>query len=213
MLKALPWDLGIPEGTLSGLEKFGRSLKGSIQPNGTVGIMGTQEAEEGYDVIEAIAKMPWCSGNAIAPWEACNDLYWEQFVRGRVFDAGLFDFIIDHNIQGHGGIEDFHEMYRRYSTADRLYWKDKRPVLGQISISAYITASYASFVHTMGSLRIAAELASFFAHYLNGANNGWEQTPRVRTTILRFNQDPLYNVVGEDYPISRTEYRKMGYGG
>lgn len=82
--------------------------------------------------------MSWCSGNvglaenshlaivqwhtaslepaslkAIAPWEACGDLYREQFVRGGIFDAGLFDFIIDHNIQGHGGVEDFHEMYRR----------------------------------------------------------------------------------------------------
>lgn len=25
--------------------------------------MGTQEAEDGYDVIEAISKMDWCNGN------------------------------------------------------------------------------------------------------------------------------------------------------
>ncbi|PYH93551.1 alpha/beta-hydrolase [Aspergillus ellipticus CBS 707.79] len=278
MLKALPWGLGIPKGVLSGLEKFegpdpaefvprgfaiiNVDARGSGDSDGTVGIMGTQEAEDGYDVIEAIAKMPWCNGNvglagnshlaiiqwfiaalrppslkAIAPWEACSDLYREQFVRGGVFDAGLFDFIIDHNIQGHGGVEDFHEMYRRYATADSPYWKDKRPDLSKINIPTYITASYTSFVHTMGSLRgwlqvassekwlrlcpwqewydmwnckdSAAELASFFDHYLNGAENGWDKTPRVRTTSLRFNQDPLYNIVEEDYPIPRTEYRKM----
>ncbi|QKX64172.1 uncharacterized protein TRUGW13939_11345 [Talaromyces rugulosus] len=282
MLKMLPWHLGIPEGVVSGLEKFegpdpaefvprgfaivNVDARGSGDSGGNVGIMGTQEAEDGYDVIEAIARMPWCSGNvglagnshlaivqwfiaalrppslkAIAPWEACGDLYREQFVRGGIFDAGLFDFIIDHNIQGHGGVEDFHEMYRRYPKADALYWKDKRPNISNINIPAYITASYTSFVHTMGSIRgwlqitssekwlrlcpwqewydmwnckeSATDLATFFDHYLNGVKNGWEQTPRVRTTILRFNQDPLYNIPETDYLIPRTEYRKMYFHG
>lgn len=66
--------------------------------------MGFQEAEDGYDVIEAIAELDWCTGNigmagnshlgiiqwfiaslkpshlkAIAPWEALSDVYREQF--------------------------------------------------------------------------------------------------------------------------------------
>lgn len=278
MLKNLPWNLGIPDGVLSGLEKFegpdpadfvprgfaivNVDARGAGDSEGNVGIMGTQEAEDGYDVIEAIAKMPWCNGNvglagnshlaivqwfiaalqppslkAIAPWEACGDLYREQFVRGGIFDAGLFDFIIDHNIQGHGGVEDFHEMYRRHNRADSLYWKDKRADIAKIQIPTYITASYTSFVHTMGSIRgwlqvatsekwlrlcpwqewydiwnckdSANELATFFDHYLNGKENGWETTPKVRTTILRFNQDPLYDIAESDYPIPRTDYKKL----
>jgi predicted acyl esterase len=278
MLKMLPWHLGIPEGVLSGLEKFegpdpaefvprgfaivNVDARGVGDSEGDVGIMGMQEAEDGYDAIEAIAAMPWCNGNvglagnshlaivqwfiaslqppslkAIAPWEACGDLYREQFVRGGIFDAGLFDFIIDHNIQGHGGVEDFHEMYRRYSKADSLYWKDKRADIAKIKIPTYITASFTSFVHTMGSLRgwlqvasdekwlrlcpwqewydiwnckdSADELASFFDCYLNNKQNDWKNTPKVRTTILRFNKDPLYNIPEADYPIPRTEYRKM----
>jgi putative CocE/NonD family hydrolase len=72
--------------------------------------MGTQEAEDGYDVVEAIAKMGWCNGNvglagnsllaivqwfiaqlqppslkAIAPWGGCGDLHREQFVRGGIY--------------------------------------------------------------------------------------------------------------------------------
>jgi uncharacterized protein len=278
MLKMLPWGLGVPKGVISGLEKFegpdpasfvpkgfaivNVDARGAGDSDGNVHIMGKQEAEDGYDVIEAIAKMPWCNGNlglagnshlaivqwhiaqlqppslkAIAPWEACGDLYREQFVRGGIFDAGLFDLIIDHNIQGHGGVEDFHEMYRRYPKADSLYWKDKRPDISKISIPTYITASYTSFVHTMGSLRgwlqlstsekwlricpwqewfdmwndkdSAADLAGFFGLYLKGEKNGWEKTPKFRTTALRFTQDPVYNIVEEDFPIPRTEYRKL----
>lgn len=278
MLKVLPWGLGVPKGVISGLEKFegpdpasfvpkgfaivNVDARGAGDSDGNVHIMGTQEAEDGYDVIEAIAKMPWCNGNiglagnshlaivqwhiaqlqppslkAIAPWEACGDLYREQFVRGGIFDAGLFDLIIDHNIQGRGGVEDFHEMYRRYPKADSLYWKDKRPDISKISIPTYITASYTSFVHTMGSLRgwlqvntsekwlricpwqewfdmwndkeSAADLAGFFGLYLKGEKNGWEKTPKFRTTALRFTKDPIFDIVEEDFPIPRTDYRKL----
>lgn len=37
--------------------------RGAGNSDGVVPIMGTQEAEDGYDVIEKIAKMPWCNGN------------------------------------------------------------------------------------------------------------------------------------------------------
>ena len=277
MLKNLPWGLGIPNGTLSGLEKFegpdpavlvprgfavvNVDARGSGDSDGMVSIMGTQEAEDGYDVIEAIAKMPWCNGNvglagnshlaivqwfiaalkppslkAIAPWEACGDLYREQFVRGGVFDSGLFDFIIKMNIQGREGVENFQEMYRRCQKADSPYWKDKRADIAKISIPTYITASYTNFVHTMGSIRgymqvntknkwlricpwqewydiwncpdSTNEMAQFFDHFLNGVENGWASTPRVRSTILRFGDEPIFNIVEEDYPIPRTEYRK-----
>jgi predicted acyl esterase len=90
--------------------------------------------------------MPWCSGNiglagnshlfivqwfilalkppslkAIAPWEACGDLYREQFVRGGIFSCGLFDFIIKHNIQDCRGVENFLAMYRISKKADSAY--------------------------------------------------------------------------------------------
>ncbi|OBT77632.1 hypothetical protein VF21_03691 [Pseudogymnoascus sp. 05NY08] len=278
MLKNLPWGLGIPNGVLSGLEKFegpdpadfvprgfaivNVDARGSGDSEGNVEIMGTQEAEDGYDVIEAIAKMSWCNGSvglagnshlaivqwfiaalkppslkAIAPWEACADLYREQFVRGGIFDAGLFNFIIKHNIQGHGGVEDFKAMYSRNPMANSAYWKDKRPDVGKIQIPTYITCSYTSFVHTMGSIRgylqvdtpdkwlricpwqewydiwnckdSAQELGSFFDHFLNDAQNGWEKTPRVRTTILNFSNGPIYDIEEEDFPIPRTNYRKL----
>lgn len=194
MLKHLPWGLGIPNGVLSGLEKFegpdpavfcekgfavvNVDSRGCGDSEGTIAIMGSQEAEDGYDVIEALAKMPWCSGSvglagnshlaivqwfiaalrppslkAIAPWEACGDLYREQFVRGGIFDAGLFDFIIKTNVQGGMAIEDFKAMYVRSQKADSPYWRDKRADIKNIQIPTFISMSYTNFVHTMGSIR------------------------------------------------------------
>ena len=94
--------------------------------------MGSQDAEDCYDVIEAIAAMPWSNGKvgmagnsalaiiqwhvaslcpphlaAIAPWEGSGDIYREQFCRGGVFTMSNFDlithFIIKTNNLG-GGI-------------------------------------------------------------------------------------------------------------
>lgn len=66
-------------GVLSGLEKFegpdpaefvpkgfaivNVDARGSGDSDGSVTIMGTQEAEDGYDVIETLAKLPWCNGS------------------------------------------------------------------------------------------------------------------------------------------------------
>ena len=77
---------------------------------GSIEIMNTQDAEDCYDVIEALAQMEWCNGKigmagnsalaiiqwhaaalrpphlaAIAPWEGSGDIYREQFFRGGVF--------------------------------------------------------------------------------------------------------------------------------
>lgn len=275
VMATMPWGIGIPEGTLSGLERFegpdpaeycpqGYAIvnvdaRGSGDSDGAVAIMGTQEGEDGYDVIEEIAKLEWCSGNvglagnshlgivqwfiaalrppslkAIAPWEAAGDLYREQFVRGGVWDNGLFRMITENAIQGHRGCEDFAEMYRR-SPLQNSYWKDKRANIKNINIPTYVVASYSSFVHTMGSIRgwfdvdspnkwlrwdpyqewfdlwankeSRDELASFFDKFLKGKDNGFDKVPRVRLTLLRFgDKDPIYPIVAEDYPIPRTKY-------
>ncbi|KAH7309981.1 Alpha/Beta hydrolase protein [Rhexocercosporidium sp. MPI-PUGE-AT-0058] len=278
MLKHLPWGLGIPNGVLSGLEKFegpdpavfcakGYAVvhvdsRGCGDSEGTIAIMGSQEAEDGYDVIEALAKMPWCSGSvglagnshlaiiqwfiaalkppslkAIAPWEACGDLYREQFVRGGIFDAGLFDFIIKTNIQGGMAIEDFKVMYARSPMADSPFWRDKRADISKIQIPTFISMSYTNFVHTMGSIRgwlevdtphkwlrispwqewydlwnceeSSEELASFFDRFLKGEDNDFLKTPRVRICRLKFSSDPVYDIVEDNFPIPRTEYKKL----
>ncbi|PYI02716.1 hypothetical protein BO78DRAFT_422280 [Aspergillus sclerotiicarbonarius CBS 121057] len=205
--------------------------------------MGTQEGEDGYDCIEAVAKMPWCNGNvgmagnshlaiaqwfvgqlqppslkAIAPWEGCGDLFREQF--------------------GHNGMESFREMYRRSGGVANLYWEDKRSDMSKINIPTYITASFSSALHTMGSIRgffdvncaqkwirfspyqewhdiwavptYTQELLSFFDRYLKAIDNDWEQTPAIRMTTLRFgSQDAIVDEPLESFPPPHVQDRKL----
>ncbi|KAF2022407.1 alpha/beta-hydrolase [Aaosphaeria arxii CBS 175.79] len=196
MLPICVWNCCVPKESLSGLEKFegldpvtwcprGYAIvsvdsRGTGNSDGSIPIMGSQDAEDCYDVIEAIAAMPWSNGKvgmagnsalaiiqwhvaslrpphlaAIAPWEGSGDIYREQFCRGGVFSMSNFDlithFIIKSNTVG-GGIEDFAEMYRRSPVAN-AYWSDKRVDMTKIDVPVFISGSDFSSIHTMGSVR------------------------------------------------------------
>ncbi|KAH6629616.1 Alpha/Beta hydrolase protein [Boeremia exigua] len=196
MLPICVWNCCVPNEALSGLEKFegldpvvwcprGYAIvsvdsRGTGNSDGSIPIMGSQDAEDCYDVIEAIATMPWSNGKvgmagnsalaiiqwhvaslrpphlaAIAPWEGSGDIYREQFCRGGVFSMSNFDlithFIIKTNNPG-GGIEDFAEMYRR-SPVSNAYWSDKRPDMTKIEVPVFISGSDFSSIHTMGAVR------------------------------------------------------------
>ncbi|KAH8710146.1 Alpha/Beta hydrolase protein [Phaeosphaeriaceae sp. PMI808] len=266
MMSKVKWGCGVPKGCLSGLERFkgpdpaeycprGYAIvnvdsRGAGDSEGSIVIMGRQEGEDDHDVIEKLAKMrivQWFiaatqspSLKAIAPWEACGDLYRKQFVRGGVWNNGLFDFITNHVIRGKNGLEDFREMYRRSKTMNP-YWENKRAEIEKITIPTYIVASYSSFVHTMGSIRgwmqikskdkwlrwdpyqewynlwavqeSADELALFFDRYLKDEKNDWEKTPHVRMSSLKYgNKEAIYPIVEEDFPIPRTEYGTLYLG-
>ncbi|KAM0211166.1 hypothetical protein ACHAQI_005464 [Fusarium lateritium] len=190
----VPWNLGIPPNTLSGTEKFeapdpadwvprGYAIvnvdsRGSGDSEGTMVIMGTQEAEDGYDAIESTAKLSWCNGSvglagnshlaivqwfiaafqppslkAIAPWEGCGDLYREQFARGGIYAGDLFDkLIIKYMLQGHKGIESFREMFKQHPLANE-WWNDKRPDMKKINVPTYITGTWTNTMHGMGAIR------------------------------------------------------------
>lgn len=193
MLPMTTWHCCVKREELSGLEKFegldplywcprGYAIisvdsRGAGNSDGQVPIMGSQDAEDNYDVIEAVARMDWCNGSvgmagnsalaisqwfvaalnppglkAIAPWEGSGDLFREQFVRGGVFSMSNFDLITRLIIKGNSGVEDFAEMYRR-SPLSNAYWEDKRANMKNIKIPAYISGSDFSSIHTMGSIR------------------------------------------------------------
>ncbi|CAG8233832.1 unnamed protein product [Penicillium salamii] len=237
--------------------------RGVGDSDGMCVIMGSQEGQDGYDCIERIAKLDWCNGNvgmagnshlaiaqwfigelrppslkAIAPWEGCSDLFREQFVRGGIYAGNFFDHISQIMIQGHNGMESFKEMYRRSGGVANDYWEDKRPDISKINIPTYITASFSSALHTMGSIRgfmdvdtprkwirfspyqewhdiwavpkYTQELLSFFDRYLKGIDNDWEKTPAIRMTTLRFgSQDAIVDEPIESFPPPQVQDRKL----
>ncbi|CAI6334334.1 unnamed protein product [Periconia digitata] len=196
-----PWNLGIPSGTLSGLEKFEGLDPATWVPRGyaivnvdtrgvgdsddRMTILGTQEAEDGYDTIEAVAKLPWCSGSvglagnshlaiaqwfiaaqrppslkAIAPFEGCGDLYREQFARGGIYAGDLFDnLIVRYMLQGRHGLESFRKMFKERPLANE-WWNDKRPDMKKINIPTYITGTWTNTMHGMGAIRAWLEVDS-----------------------------------------------------
>jgi uncharacterized protein len=200
MLPMTIWHSCVKRSDLSGLEKFegldpaawcpkGYAIisvdaRGAGHSDGTIGVLGSQEAEDGHDVVEAVAKMPWCNGNigmagnsylaisqwfiaaqnppslkAIAPWEGLSDLYREQFCRGGRFSMDNFDLITKEILRGNpsSGVEDFAEMYRRSPTINN-FWADKRVDFTKIRCPTYIRGSDVSGLHNMGSIRAWLEI-------------------------------------------------------
>ncbi|KAK5048635.1 hypothetical protein LTR84_005726 [Exophiala bonariae] len=195
MLPMCVWNCCVPKSDLSGLEKFegldpadwcpkGYAIisvdtRGAGNSDGQICVMGSQDAEDGYDVVEAVAKMDWCNGNvgmagnsalaiaqwfiaaqrppslkAIAPWEGMGDMYREQFCRGGWFFMSNFDLIAKAIVRGqpNAGLEDFDAMYRR-SPTQNIYWEDKRVDMTKIQCPVFIRGSDVSGIHTMGSIR------------------------------------------------------------
>jgi predicted acyl esterase len=195
MLPICVWQCCVTKEHLSGLEKFegldpahwcprGYAIvsvdsRGAGNSDGQIAVMGTQDAEDGYDVVEAIAKMDWCSGSvgmagnsalaisqwniaarqppslkAIAPWEGMTDITREQFRRGNWFSMSNFDLIAKAIVRGqpNTGLEDLEEMHRRSPNAGP-FWDDKRIDVSKIKCPVYIRGSEVSSLHTMGSVR------------------------------------------------------------
>jgi predicted acyl esterase len=188
-----PYNLGLPDDALSGLEKFeapdpafwvekGYAFvnvdnRGSFDSEGSCAVLGSQEGEDGYDVIERIAKEPWCSGSvgmagnshlaqsqwfiaaqrppslkAIAPWEGCADMFRETFARGGIYSGDLFDKLISKYVIHGREIEGIRAMFDKYPLAND-YWNDKRAEIEKINIPTYITGTWSNTMHGMGAIR------------------------------------------------------------
>ena len=175
---------------------------------------------------------------AIAPWEGFVDHFRETANRGGipnpVFPEAIFDTFASQNL-----MEDQPRMVVTHTLLD-AYWQDKIARLKNIRIPAYVVASYTNPVHTHGTfagfreissrdkwLRVhntqewfdyytpanVEDLRKFFDHYLLGADNGWEATPRVRLSVLDPGHEDVVNRVEQEFPLARTEYKKLYLAG
>lgn len=172
---------------------------------------------------------------AIAPWEGFCDHYRESGTRGGIPTPEFPEMIAETFSSAHGMLEDQPRMIVEKSLMCD-YWQDKAARVENIEIPAYVVASYTNSVHTHGTFagyrRMASkekwlrvhntqewfdyytpenveDLRRFFDHYLKGVDNGWEQTPKVRLSVLNPGGHDIVGRAEEEFPLARTVYRKL----
>lgn len=274
-LDMLPGRLGIPVSALSDLQAWegpdpaywcnqgyaiiNADARGAFTSEGDIQFWGSQEAEDGYDLIEWLACQDWSNGKAglsgnswlaiaqwfiaatqpphlaaIAPWEGLSDLYRHDIARGGIPNIGFNESIITH-LYGNNRTEDIPAMLKKYPLMNS-YWEDKAAKLEKIEVPAYVVASYANPLHAYGTFegfrRICSknkwlrvhntmewtdyydpvhkeDLRRFFDRYLKGMDNGWEQTPKVRLSVLNPGGTDEVGRMEEAFPPAGVRYEKL----
>ena len=172
---------------------------------------------------------------AINPWEGVSDVYRDLVMRGGMPDHGFARQLQDNSFYGHARKEDIIAEADRDPLMSDL-WEDKIPLFDRINVPAYVVASYSNTLHTAGTFRGWRRIASrdkwlrihnsqewpdyydeenrddlrrFFDRYLKGVDNGWEQTPRVRYSLLDLQGCDRLNVPADEFPpadVTSTKY-------
>lgn len=171
---------------------------------------------------------------AIAPWEGATDIARDDFLRGGIPRTAFPEALI----QSFAGEHFLEDMPRMAATEQDMtpYWADKVARLERIEIPAYIVASYDNVAHTHGTfdawrrissskkwLRVhnkqewpdfydpahQAELKLFFDRFLKEEDNNWEETPRVRISVLDPGHKDEVNRIVEAFPPAGYEHVKL----
>lgn len=233
--------------------------RGAWSSEGDIYFWGRQEGEDGYDLIEWVAMQPWSSGKvaltgnswlaiaqwfiaaerpphlaAIAPWEGMTDAYHNGPFRGGIPDFSFMNKLLS-EMFGPGRVEDLPAMSKLHPLYDE-YWQDKSAKLEQITVPAYVAASWTNGLHVPGTfdgfvrlgskekwLRIhnshewpdyydptrQADLCRFFDRYLKDIDNGWESTPKVRVSVFDPSGSDIVDRAETDFPPPQTVYRRL----
>ena len=171
---------------------------------------------------------------AINPWEGLSDVYRDLVMRGGMPDIGFAERLQKNSYAGQNRREDILAEAQRYPLMNDL-WEDKIAQFDKVTVPAYVVASYSNTLHTAGTFRAWRRIASeekwlrihntqewpdyydeanveelrrFFDHYLKGENNGWEQTPRVRYSVLDLEGGDRVDQIANEFPPAGVTYRK-----
>jgi predicted acyl esterase len=226
-------------------------MRGVCESEGDSVLWDRQEGRDGYDLIEWLGVQDWCNGKvgmsgtsylaasqwftaaeqpphlaAINPWEGVSDTYRDLCLRGGMPDSGFARMLQEGSYWGKGRQEDIMAEIERYPLVNEL-WENKSARLDDITVPAYVVASYSNSLHTLGTFRgwrrIASEqkwlrihnsqewpdyydeinrddLRKFFDHFLKADDNGWEKTSRVRYAVLDLEGGDRVNVAADQFP-------------
>jgi predicted acyl esterase len=183
--------MGVPPGTVSKMAKFESPDPGywchhgyavaNVDPRGCghsegdINLFGTQDAKDGCDFIEWLAKRPWCNGKigmagnsavamsqfriaaqqpphltCIAPWEATVDIFKKSLYEGGIPALSFNEFIVG-SLTGPNLVDDLVAMAKKYPFNNE-YWEDKVPDYKKIKVPIYACASWSHF-HVHGSFQ------------------------------------------------------------
>lgn len=195
--------------------------------NGKVGMSGTSylAASQWFTAAEQPPHLA-----AINPWEGISDTYRDLVMRGGMPDTGFARGLRDFSFWGKNQKEDIIAEADAHPLIDDL-WADKIPDYARITVPAYVVASYSNTLHTAGTFRAWRRMGSeqkwlrihntqewpdyydeaniedlrrFFDHFLKGVDNGWEQTPTVRYSVLDLEGGDEVNLAAEQFPPAGT---------
>ncbi|KAF7891786.1 hypothetical protein EAF00_008088 [Botryotinia globosa] len=200
--------------------------RGAFHPQGDIQVFGTQE---GRDAAENPPHL-----KAIAPWEGLGGFYRESIFRAGIPDRAFWNELFS-TFGGKNQREDVRAMVDEHPLWN-WYWEDKKPKLGRINVPMFATTSYSTGLHTEGYfrgyllssssekwLRIHTaqewhdlyqsdkndDLQRFFDHFMISANNGWENTPRIRLSLLGYNRPNVVNRPVTTYPPPEFQYQNF----
>lgn len=191
--------------------------------SGKVGMSGTSylAVSQWFTAAEQPAHLA-----AINPWEGVSDVYRDLVMRGGMPDTGFAQQLQDGSFFGKNRKEDVIAAAQRHPLMNDL-WENKIPDFDRITVPAYVVASYSNTLHTAGTFRAWRRMASqhkwlrihntqewpdyydeanvedlrrFFDRYLKDEDNGWEQTPRVRYSLLDLQGGDQVGIPSNEFP-------------
>ena len=157
-------------------------IRGVNNSEGDCMVWGTQEGQDGYDLVEWLGVQEWCNGKVgmagnsalamcqwriaaeqpphltcIAPWEGTAETYREFINKGGITEYGFNQFLTV-DFVGKGYIEDMFLNTQEYPL-NNAYWESKIPKWEKITVPAYVTGGWNHF-HLRGATRGFMKISS-----------------------------------------------------
>lgn len=159
--------------------------RGAWSSEGTLTFWSTSEADDGYDLIEWVARQPWSSGKvgmlgvsylavsqwmiaakrppslaAICPWEGFSDAYRELYFHGGIPEQGFLNWWQPMSRWSLNPAEDIIQMHALHPLRD-AYWGSKAIDLSAIEVPAFVVAGWGDHgLHTRGTLEGFKQISS-----------------------------------------------------
>lgn len=160
--------------------------RGSWRSQGDLVVLSGQEGEDGYDLVEWAAELPWCNGRvgmtgvsylaviqwrvaetrpphlaAINPWEGWSDCYREYLFHGGIPETKFVKFTQWSCRCGTGRVEDLPAMHEAHLMLDDYNRSKSVADLSVINVPSYCVTDWGDHgLHTRGTIEAWREMSS-----------------------------------------------------